>query len=280
MAGRSSDDLGGTMQERVARHLRNDIEAGVLRDGEALPSTRALAEKWSVSVFTVSEAMKALAAEGLIESQSRSRRTVRSPLRPRVGRGASKPHVFLVGGYAGSGKSEFGRVLARLTGWPILDKDSLTRPVVETALEFRGLSPYDRESETYVAEVRPREYEALAETVLENVECGVGAVVTAPFVREFGDASWIQRTRTQLEAKGAVVSLVWVSCDAESMHMYLRRRGAARDAHKLANWETYLAGVDLDFRPPVDHTVIFNSASSDPLQRQAEALLESVGANA
>ena len=36
------------------------------------------------------------------------------------------------------------------TGWPMLDKDTMTRPVVEAALEITGQPPNDRESETYL----------------------------------------------------------------------------------------------------------------------------------
>lgn len=60
------------------------------------------------------------------------------------------------------------------------------------------------------------------------------------------------------------------------MHTYVRHRGAARDAVKLADWDGYLAGIDLDMRPPVPHKVVDNSASSEPLQEQARALVDEV----
>jgi hypothetical protein len=75
---------------------------------------------------------------------------------------------------------------------------------------------------------------------------------------------------------GAKLSFVWVYCDAETMHTYVRHRGAARDATKLASWESYLAGIDLELRPPVPHVVIDNSASSKPLQDQARNLVSTV----
>jgi predicted kinase len=184
--------------------------------------------------------------------------------------------VVLVGGYAGSGKTELGRILARETRWPILDKDTLTRPVVEAALETLGQSPHDRESEAYMTIVRPREYEALLAATIENVECGISAIVTAPFIREFTDTAWIERTRAALEAKRAVLNIVWIYCDATTMHMYIRHRGAARDAAKLVDWPAYLASIDLDFRPPEPHLTVDNSVSSVPLQSQARDLLKLV----
>ncbi len=263
--------------QQVARHIRNDIEAGVLRDGQVLPSTRELAEEWDTSVFTISEAMKMLADEGLIESKSRSKRVVRNPNQERSNPvRLSRPHVLLVGGYAGSGKTELGRVLARQTGWPMLDKDTLTRPVVEAALEVLGLSPHDRESETYRNLVRPREYEALSAAALENVGCGNSAIVTAPFIREFGDPAWISRTEAMFANLDATVSFVWLYCDPDTMQTYIRRRGAARDAFKLSDWPAYLTTIDVDFRPPVSHVVVENCASSTPLQVQAKELLDAI----
>jgi DNA-binding transcriptional regulator YhcF (GntR family)/predicted kinase len=263
---------------QVARHIRNDIEAGVLRDGETLTSTRELAAQWDVSVFTITEAMKILAAEGLIENKSRSKRVVRAPdqLRQRIDVRVRNPRVLLVGGYAGSGKTELGRIIARQSGWSMLDKDTLTRPVLEAALEMLGLSPNDRESETYLTSMRPREYESLMAAANENVSCGNSVIVTAPFLREFKDRAWLDRTEAMFAALNARVTVVWVYCDAKSMNTYIRHRGAARDGFKLADWKGYLSTVDIDFRPPVPHSVINNCTSSAPLQKQASDLLATI----
>lgn len=265
----------GNLADQIARLIRNDIEAGVLRDGQALPPTRALAEEWGVSVFTISEAMKPLIAEGLVIPKSRSMRVVNSPGTRPAGRDLP-PQLIVIGGYAGSGKSELGRILAKSSGWPILDKDTMTRPVVETALEVHGLPPQDRDSETYVATIRPREYEALMATADENLACGVSAIVTAPFLAEFRNAAWVERTRATCANYGAEPTFVWMDCDADSMHTYLRRRGAGRDTWKLANWDDYLARLDLDFAPDFPHVLVHNSADSEPLQAQASRLLNSL----
>lgn len=263
--------------QHVARNIRTEIEAGRLRDGDVLPSTRELAQQWGVSVFTINEAMKVLASEGLVVSHSRSKRVVHAPeQRHRRELRTHRPHVLLIGGYAGSGKTELGRILVRETGWPLLDKDSLTRPVVEVALEVLGQSPHDRDSEIYLRQIRPREYEALEAAVRENVECGNSAIVTAPHLREFSDPSWIARTQAAYAGFGATTTLVWVHCDAETMHMYLRRRGAARDTTKLASWDDYLSVIDVNFRPPAPYVLIDNSASSPLLQNQAKKLVAHV----
>jgi predicted kinase len=184
--------------------------------------------------------------------------------------------VLIVGGYAGSGKTELGRILARETGWAMLDKDTLTRPVLEAALEIIGNSPNDRESEVYVDKIRPREYEAVLAAAHENVESGNSVIVTAPFIHEFNDPAWIKRTIARFAGLRAITTLVWVYCNSNTMHSYIRHRGAARDTAKLSNWAGYLSTIDLGLRPPAEHYLIDNSASSTPLQRQAEELLQAV----
>lgn len=268
----------GTTAEVVARHIRADIEAGKLRDGQQLPSSRELSKEWGVSVATITRAMNKLAAEGLIINRARSSRVVNYPAPPSEAPQPTAPKVILIGGYAGSGKTELGRILARRTHWPLLDKDSATRAVVEAALETLGQSPHDRESYTYLTVVRPAEYEALLTITCENLECGNSAIVTAPFIRELADPAWCERTTARITALGGELHVIWVRCDADSMRTYLRHRGAARDAAKLANWPGYLSGVDLEYAPAIDHTIIDNSAHARPLQQQAEDFLAKVTA--
>ncbi|RKR98963.1 regulatory GntR family protein [Nocardiopsis sp. Huas11] len=265
------------MYERVARAIRTDIEAGRLRHGQVLPSTRELAAEWHTSVHTISEAMRLLVEDGKVVSKSRSQRVVHAPdheeIRGEVHR-LQKPAVILIGGYAGSGKSELARMVARETGWAVLDKDTLSRPLVEASLEVLGLSPHDRESDTYLSKVRPREYEALAAAIEEQLECGNSAIASAPFLKEFTDVSWIHRVQATCTALNAESIFVWVRCDPQSMHTYIRRRGAARDAAKLAAWDDYVSNLDLDFHLPVEHVVVENSLSSAPLQAQAAQLVK------
>lgn len=267
-------DGSGSLKDQVARNIRNAIDAGILRDGEVLPSTRELAAEWDVSVFTINEAMKALADHGLITAKSRSMRVVTKPEQPfRAKLRPARPAVVMIGGYAGSGKTELGRILARESGWPILDKDTATRPVVEHALVADGVPAHDRESETYLQQIRPLEYASLLALTAENAECGVSAIVTAPFVGEFRDPAWRKRTEAMLSSADAELTFAWVRCDPETMLTYLRHRGAARDAGKLAAWEEYLAGIDPMWEPDFPHVLIDNSASSEPLQSQARDLL-------
>lgn len=265
---------------RIAQAIRNDIEAGRLRDGQRLPSTRELAKQWQASQLTINKAMEQLVSDGYVASKDRSGRIVTTPtglslsmatpLRP------ARPRVIYVGGYAGSGKSEFGRVLARETGWAILDKDTITRPIIEPALEDLGSTFADRESDTYKFQIRPREYEALAAVVEDNIECGNSVIAAAPYLLEFNDRTWIDNTIARAAVSGADTTFIWVRCTIDTMLMYLRRRGAARDGWKLSHWDEYSAGVDTSFRPEIEHVVIENDPGSEPLYTQARNLIEAL----
>lgn len=266
-------ERGEPLHRQLAQQIRTQIAAGVLRDGQLLSSDRQLAAEWNVSTFTVKQAMDLLIEEGLVVSKARSGRVVNAPnQRPDVER-PTGAHAVLIGGYAGSGKTELGRILARSTGWPMLDKDTLTRPVVEAVLELYGRPFYDRDSSTYLEMVRPREYQALSDTLRENLECGNSAIVTAPFIKEFADKGWLDRMAATCRELEVTLSVVWVHTTLDTMHMYLRHRGAARDTTKLEEWPTYSAGVDVDFRPPVAHTDFDNNPEGESLQAQAKAFL-------
>ncbi|WP_040709124.1 AAA family ATPase [Nocardia takedensis] len=264
---------------RIAQAIRNDIEAGRLRDGQRLPTTRALADEWQASQLTITKAMEQLATDGYVTSQDRSGRIVTTPtsvslaLSPVVR--PVRPRVVYVGGYPGSGKSEFARTLARETGWALLDKDTIARPIIEPALEDLGSTINDRESDIYLTRIRPREYDALAAVVRDNLEVGNSAIATAPYLREFADLSWMENAVANAETRNADATFVWVRTSLETMLMYLRRRGAARDAAKLANWDDYSASIDVELRPSLPHAVIDNDPDSPPLRTQAQQLIGS-----
>lgn len=103
-----------------------------------------------------SRSFQASSGEGIVVSRDRSSRVVNFPGEARQAHQEQQaPTILVIGGYAGSGKTELGRIIARQTGWPVFDKDNATRPVVEMALQELGSSPDDRESELYLTKVRP-----------------------------------------------------------------------------------------------------------------------------
>lgn len=266
-----------TVAEQITRQIRTDIEAGRLKDREALPSTKDLARDWGAGPNTIDAALKPLIDDGLIISRHRKGRYVNHPTPPVVVSALHGTLVIVIGGFAGSGKTELGRILSRMTRWPLLDKDSVTRPVTEAALSLAGQPITDRESEIYLTRVRPAEYETLTLVMLENIECGNNVIISAPFIREFTNTGWFQRLETACSNVQAKCVFVWVDTDADSMSHYLRHRAAGRDTWKLNNWDEYLGQLDLSLRPAAEHYVIKNSIGEAPLREQAVQLLRHLG---
>ncbi|MFI9311177.1 AAA family ATPase [Streptomyces triculaminicus] len=178
--------------------------------------------------------------------------------RRHTGGDPNQPVVVLVGGYAGSGKSEYARFLTHMTGWPLLDKDPITRPLVERLLVALGGDPNDRHTALYREQVRPVEYDALMAAAYANIDCGISTVLTAPFLAEMTNAAWMQRLTNYCARRGVDVAPIWVHCDLESMREHIVLRSAARDSWKLARWDEYAATVDTETRPTVPHLVVDN----------------------
>lgn len=171
-------------------------------------------------------------------------------------------NLVLVAGLAGSGKTEFAKFLSSITGWALLDKDVLTRPLVESMLSALSSDPNDRHSETYRTHVRPVEYRCLANASFANIDNGISTVVTAPFLAEVVDPQWLRRLMHRCATAHTHLEIVWVGADPETMHTYLQKRDAARDTWKLNHWDAYLAQIDVTMRPQVPHFYVDNSLNA------------------
>lgn len=166
--------------------------------------------------------------------------------------------LTLVGGYAGSGKSELARFLGTVTAWAVLDKDTLTRPMVEQLLRAHGADPDDRHSQLYAEHVRPYEYRCLMDAAWDNLSCGVSVILDAPFVGQFSNPEWMRGLTDRCAAERVTLHSVWVASDPVSMREHIEFRGTPRDAWKLRNWDTYAAGLDPGMRPVTPHFVVDN----------------------
>ena len=58
--------MAPTLHEQITEQLRDQMEDGTLPAGAQVPSSRALADQWGCSRVTASEALRALARDGLI----------------------------------------------------------------------------------------------------------------------------------------------------------------------------------------------------------------------
>lgn len=183
------------------------------------------------------------------------------------------PLLVIIGGYPGSGKTEVSKLLAHRLEWPLLDKDTLTRPLSEALLEKLGETEGDRESDAYLNEVRPLEYISLLNVAYEIVDCGAPVVATAPFIEQVKDGAWLRRVETECRIRGATLLAIWVSSDLASMRRRLLKRGAARDQAKLADWDRYTKSIEYGRDPVFRGEIVDNRGDArEDLSLQVDRL--------
>ncbi len=159
---------------------------------------------------------------------------------------SSAVHLVLVGGLAGSGKTYIAYELCRKTSFGYLDKDTLNGRMTDKILITAG-GPYlsgERDSEFYLSEIRPLEYDCLMNSAVENISLGNSTVVSAPFVNEFADAHWRMNIKHDCEAafgNTVLVHYVWVHAAEEVMKRRIINRRAVRDKYKLDHWDEWYA---------------------------------------
>ena len=126
------------------------------------------------------------------------------------------------------------------------------------------MSPNDRESHSYLQDVRPREYAVLQAVAVENFRRGCSCIIAAPYVHELRSRDWYEQAVQGMKALGAEPAMIWVRCDADKMLLHLTSRGAPRDDWKLSHWAEYLEGAEPDRGPAQCDAEIDNSRDLGP----------------
>ena len=153
--------------------------------------------------------------------------------------------LILIGGIAGSGKSTIAKYISKGYPFVYVDKDNVTRPLLEALLCSYNHSPHDRESQIYIEKVRPFEYLQFEETLfhLASNNYIIGA---APFLKEFQDKEWLLnfQKKVNTELKSELVVL-WVDTIASTTKQRLITRNERRDDFKLSHFNDYCSSVDI-----------------------------------
>jgi predicted kinase len=165
----------------------------------------------------------------------------------------SRPLAVFLGGPPASGKTTLGRALAPALHAALLDLDVATGPLTHLVMTLLGARDL---SEPGLAELtRGPRYETLLALTEDVTRAGISCVVVAPFTDERNPARWAA-IRTRLEPHADAV-LVWLSVPAAELSRRLAARAAARDADKLGDVPTWLAGIDLT--PPAAPHVLLDA---------------------
>lgn len=159
--------------------------------------------------------------------------------------------AILVCGVPASGKTSFGKELARSLGFALLDLDTVTNPLFEyVGGEFLVDVPTpDAPTRATVNDVR---YQCLFDTAAEIMEVGTSVVVVAPFTSERTFPSSWRTVAERLRADPERVTLAWVDTPADEVVARMKRRGADRDLEKIERPHVFLT-PDVIREPGVPH---------------------------
>jgi len=147
--------------------------------------------------------------------------------------------IILIGGIAGSGKTTISEYISHTSPFIHIDKDKVTRTMLEELLIKNGKEKDDRESKTYVEKVRPFEYKQFFEIIYHLSEANY-IIASAPFLKEFQDEKWIEEQKKYFEKElEAHLIIIWVETDVFETKERLIKRGASRDKYKLEHFEEY-----------------------------------------
>ncbi|MCM5569979.1 ATP-binding protein [Burkholderiaceae bacterium FT117] len=157
---------------------------------------------------------------------------------------ASAPRLIVFAGHAGTGKSTLARIaiprLHAATGesFCMLDKDTVYGAFSSKVMGLLTGDPDDRDSPTYLENLRDQEYSGLLDIARENIALGVNVVLVGPFSREV-------KSRRMFDARAlgmpedTPIRVVWVALDEAEAKRRIVARGDHRDRYKLEHWDEY-----------------------------------------
>ncbi len=167
-----------------------------------------------------------------------------------------KQTVVLVTGPPGVGKSTVASGIAHALGAVSLDIDAIFAPIVPL------LAAHPREV------TRTAIYQSLIATAEASLAAGCHVLVAAPFTRERRDPFAWARLSQRLSSPGAAAVLVWLHAPRAVLLERLAKRGAARDAHKLADPVSWLSDAEPDDPPIVPHIAVDATQAREGAVRQ------------
>jgi predicted kinase len=176
------------------------------------------------------------------------------------------PRLILFAGHAGTGKTSLAKkalpLIAAQTGqhFFFLDKDTAYGAFSSHVMRLLTGDPNDRDSPAYLEHIRDQEYAGLLDIVRENFELGVNVILVGPFTREIMAGKFFEPQRLGLPAQ-TCCRIAWIDLDSEEAKRRIEHRADARDAWKLAHWDSYL---QRRVEPPA-HAIIhrFNNLQAD-----------------
>lgn len=157
----------------------------------------------------------------------------------------SNRRLILFAGHAGTGKTTLAKralpLLAARTGrdFFFLDKDTAYGAFSSHIMGLLTGDPDDRDSPTYLQQLRDREYSGLLDITRENLDLGMQAMLVGPFTREIMAGKFFRPTELGLPAN-TTCRIAWIDLSSAEAKRRIEARNDARDHWKLAHWDDYL----------------------------------------
>lgn len=158
--------------------------------------------------------------------------------------------LLFVAGYAGSGKSMIGKILASKLQAPFLDKDTIAIPLLSEALRVTVGDPDDRRSDFYRTHFKDREYDCAIDCAWENLRLTPVSVVVGPFSTNFLDKDWNAKLDRQAKKINARWHVIWVDTSPDQALKMLKSRRKPRDAQLIENWDAHVKRCPYGIMPP------------------------------
>jgi len=158
---------------------------------------------------------------------------------------AHTPRLLLFAGHAGTGKTTLAKRALPLLAeksqrdFFFLDKDTAYGAFSSHVMGLLTGNPADRDSPTYLQNLRDREYSGLVDITRENLALGMNVMLVGPFTRELMAGKFFEPTLLGMPAT-TVCRVAWIDLSTDEARRRIVKRADARDEWKLAHWDDYL----------------------------------------
>jgi adenylate kinase family enzyme len=160
--------------------------------------------------------------------------------------------IIIITGSPASGKTTYGKRIARKRKALFLDIDTVTEILIRTALKESGRNENDRDSSYFKKTYRKPIYDTLFKIAVENI-LWTDVVIAGPFTKEVRIPDWpeilIKKFKVDIE-------IHYVYCSSVVRLERIRRRNELRDIPKLKEWETMNKYYGKEDRPVFQHIFV------------------------